>query len=131
MTKDGTVHGRKTQRPTGIIRTLPSLYGDESPGSVRYKSSLKALQRGRLDAVWIAMQSIPKQQVLHMYLLIEGRVHVRLRIASYEPGDARECWDRTIRQPKYWAVCTGPVEFPPAPILRRGFQGFRYTEELW
>ena len=30
MTKDGTVHGRRSERPTGIIRTLPSLYGQRS-----------------------------------------------------------------------------------------------------
>ena len=131
MTKDGTGRGQKSQRPTGIIRTLPSLYGETSPGSVRYKSSLAALRRGRLDAIYIAMQSIPAREVLHMYLIIEGRVHVRLNIAEYIPGDERECWDRTIRKPKYWALCTAPVEFPPEPILRRGFQGFRYTEELW
>lgn len=118
-------------RPTAIIRTLPSLYGDTSPGSVRYKSSIKALERGRLDAVYIALQSKPRFDVLHLYLIIEGRIHVRLNIAGYEPGDARECWDRTIRQPKFWAVCTGPVSWPPEPILRRGFQGIRYTEELW
>lgn len=131
MTKDGTVRGAKSDRPTGIIRTLPSLYGIESQGSVRYKSSLKALERGRLDAIYIALQSIPKVEILHLYLIIDGHVHVRLRIAEFLPGDARECWDRTIRKPKYWAVCTGPVEFPPEPILRRGFQGFRYTEDLW
>ena len=131
MTKDGTVRGPKSQRPTGIIRTLPSLDGDTSPGSVRYKSSLQALNRGRLDAIYIAMQSIPAIDVLHMYLIVEGRVHVRLNIPGYIPGDERECWDRQIRKPKYWAVCTGPVAFPPEPMLRRGFQGFRYTEELW
>jgi hypothetical protein len=64
-------------------------------------------------------------------LLIDGEIKVRLNIAGYQPGEARECWDDTIRQPKYWVECTGPVSFPPEPIKRRGFQGFRYTEDLW
>lgn len=81
--------------------------------------------------IYIALQSVPKVEVLHMYLLIEGEIKVRLNIASYEPGDARECWDRTIRRPKVWAVCTGPVSRPPEPMKMRGFQGFRYTGELW
>jgi len=119
-------------RPTGIIRTLPSLYASfEGPGTVRYKASLKALERGRLDAIYIALQCIPKFDVVHMYLIIEGRIDVRLNIAEYLPGDERECWDRTIRKPKFWAVCTAPVSRPPETILRRGFQGIRYTEALW
>ncbi len=131
MTQDGTVHGVQSTRPTGIIRTLPSLYGMDSPGSVRYKSSIAALARGRLDAVYIALQAKPRVDVLHMYLIIDGVIHVRLNIAGYLPGDERECWDRTIRKPKLWAVCTGPVSKPPEKILRRGFQGIRYTEDLW
>lgn len=143
MTKDGTVRGAKSQRPTGIIRTLPSLYGqraafaasinsrEESVGAKRYRQSMKLLESGRLEAVYIALQCMPKHDVLHMYLLIDGEIQVRLNIAGYEPGEARECWDRSIRKPKYWAVYTGPVSKPPEQMLRRGFQGIRYTEELW
>ena len=46
------------------------------------------------------------------------------------PGRVHNC-SGTIRQPKVWAICTGPVSRPPEPIKRRGFQGFRYTEDLW
>lgn len=95
-------------QPIGIIRTLPSLYGDKAVGAKRYRMSL---------------------QILYLYLIVEGKVDVRLNIAGYEPGDARECWDRTIRQPKIWATCTGPVVRPKDPVLMRGFQGFRYVYE--
>lgn len=119
-------------RPTGIIRTLPSLYEDKrNIGHRRYTSSIKRIQQGKVDAIYIALSQMPKHDVLYMYLLIEGEIKVRLNIASYEPGDSRRCWDDTIRQPKYWAVCTAPVSFPPEPMKRRGFQGFRYTEDLW
>lgn len=118
-------------RPTGIIRTLPSLYGDASVGARRYQQSITLLEQGRIPAIYIALQSIPRQEVLHLYLLIEGHIRLRLNIAGYEPGDARKCWDETIRKPKYWAVCTGPVSRPEEPIKRRGFQGIRYTVDLW
>jgi len=117
-------------RPTGIIRTLPSL----EPGQIgrkRYEASITGLERGVVPAIYIALAQLPKIDVLHLYLLIEGEIKVRLNIAGYENGDARECWDATIRSPKYWAICTSPVSRPPTPIKRRGFQGFRYTEELW
>jgi hypothetical protein len=131
MTKDGTVRGWKSERPTGIIRTLPSLYGDQSIGAQRYKASLKYLEAGRLEAIFIALQAMPKFDVLHIYILIDGEIDVRLNIAGYEPGEARKCWDDSIRHPKFWAVCTPPVSRPPETMYRRGFQGFRYTEELW
>lgn len=84
-----------------------------------------------IEQIYIALQSIPKIEVLHIYLLVDGRIDVRLNIAGYLPGDERECWDETIRTPKVWAICTAPVSRPPEPIKRRGFQGFRYTEDLW
>jgi hypothetical protein len=119
------------ERATGIIRTLPSLYGDASVGARRYKRSIELLDEGHIPAIYIALQCIPRLPVLHMYLLVEGEIQVRLNIADYEPGDARTCWDETIRKPKVWAVCTAPVSRPPEPIMRRGFQSIRYTEELW
>ena len=119
------------ERPTGIIRTLPSIYGDASEGAKRYRRSIAMLEAGHDVTIYIALQSIPKNEVLHMYLLIEGKIQLRLNIAGYEPGDTRECWDKTIRTPKYWAICTGPVSRPDEPIKMRGFQGFRYTGGLW
>jgi hypothetical protein len=119
-------------RPTGIIRTLPSLYEDRrNVGYRAYNQSIAALERGEDSLIYIALAHIPKIEVLHMYLLIEGEIKVRLNIAGYEEGFAAECWDKTIRQPKYWAVCTAPVSHPPEQIKRKGFQGFRYTEDLW
>lgn len=118
-------------RPTGIIRTLPSLYGDEKTGAVRYAEAILQLEREQIPAIYIALQAVPKYEVLHMYLLVDGEINIRLNIAGYEPGDARKCWDETIRQPKFWATCCAPVSRPLEPIKRRGFQGFRYTEDLW
>jgi hypothetical protein len=118
------------QRPTGIIRTLPSLEGD-SVGAKRYKRSIAMLEHGSIPAIYIALSAVPKIDVLHMYLVIESKIELRMNISGYEPGDTRECWDKTIRKPKVWAVCTGPVSRPEEPIPRRGFQGFRYTTDLW
>ena len=132
MTQDGTVRGRKSERPTGIIRTLPSLYtSGNSIGARRYRQSIQFLESGKLECIYIAMQCVPTYDVLHIYLIIDGRIDVRLNLAGYEPGTTRKCWDETIRTPKFWAVCTPPVSRPPEEMLRRGFQGIRYTEDLW
>jgi hypothetical protein len=117
---------------TAIIRTLPSLYSDKrNVGYRRYVRAIRELESEIIPAIYIAMAQLPKVEVLHMYLLIEGQIRVRLNIVEYIAGTEEICWDATIRQPKYWAVCSGPVLRPPEPIKRRGFQGFRYTGDLW
>jgi hypothetical protein len=119
-------------RPIGIIRTLPSLYGDsQNVGYRRYVRAIRELEADVIPAIYIAMAQLPKVDVLHMYLLIEGEIRVRLNIVEYIAGTEEICWDAKIRQPKYWAVCSGPVSKPPERMKRRGFQGFRYTQELW
>lgn len=121
------MQGPNNEKPTGIIRTLP---GNEE-GKANYLASLEGLKDGSVEAFYIALASKPKVEVLHLYLLIDGKISVRLNIADYEPGDSRRCWDGETRAPKFWAICTGPVSEPPEPIKRRGFQGFRYTGDLW
>lgn len=113
---------KNEERPTGIIRTLPSLYDKDGVGGRAFRRSIHELETGRLEAIKIALQAIPKYDVLHLYLLIEGQIILRVNIASYIDGDAAECWDKTIRQPKFWAVCSAPVSRPLEPIKRRGFQ---------
>lgn len=130
-------HKRSIERPTGIIRTLP--YNQNSAElSLReaYRKFSEAMQR-LLDQpagdahVVVAMAQKPTKEVLHCYLLLGGKIRVRLNIAGFEPGDARECWDGSVRRPKYWMILTAPVSYPPSPIKRSGFQGFRYIDDLW
>src|SRR5262245_50537089 len=97
------------ERPTGIIRTLPSL-GPDQVSRDNYERSMMALEKGRIETIYIALPAIPKIKVLHIYLLVEGKVEVRLNIADYVKGNALQlkCWDGVTRAPKFWAVCTGP-----------------------
>lgn len=120
-------------RPIGIIRTLPSLYADkENVGRKEFEKSVAGLKDGSTDAIAIALAQQPTQEFLYVYLLVDGEIKVRVNFSHYEPGTARECWDKTIRKPKVWAICTAPLIEPTEPMKRRGFQGFRYVyEELF
>ena len=121
---------RPGTRPTGIVRTLTSLV-DDGVGKRRYEASIKALNEGKIEVIYIALPFVPKHDLLHMYLLIKGEIQLRLNIVEYLPGDAKECWDRKIRKPKVWAACTGPISRPDVPPKYTGFQGVRYVEDLW
>ena len=118
--------------PSGIIRTLPSLWAD--PGNPGYRALLEAIkdcERNEAAHFRIALDRKPKFELLHLYLLVGGEINYRFVFVGCEPGSAAECWDPSYPRPKFWAVCTGPVERPPEPIRQRGFQGFRYTDTLW
>lgn len=121
-------------RPTGIIRTLPNLYaGSNERAYKRMLTSFEWLASGHIPAIFIALAQKPTIEVLHLYVLIDGKIICRMNIASYEDGATSEvkCWDDVSRAPKWWAVCSAPITFPPEIIERRGFQGFRYTQDLW
>ena len=118
--------------PTAFIRTLPPFYADGAHKAGRaHRRALKRLESDDSAYLYIALSQQPRQEVLHVYLCIAGKINVRLNLAGYEAGDKRECFDGSMRQPATWAICTGPVSRPPEPIIRRGFQGIRYTEDLW
>lgn len=95
------------------------------------EKSFGLLESGADINIFVAMSCKPKIDVLHLYVLIAGEVILRMNVAGYDEGDKRKCWDGSMREPKYWAVCTAPLSRPPYPIKMRGFQGFRYTEGLW
>jgi hypothetical protein len=121
-------------RPTGIIRTLPNLYaGSNEKAYKRMLMSFEWLASGHIPAIYVAMAQKPTLEVLHIYLLIDGKIICRMNIAGYEDGATSDvkCWDEVSRTPKWWALCTLPIVFPPEPVFRRGFQGFRYCEDLF
>lgn len=126
----------KKERPIGIIRTIPSLFKDKAQiGAQRYRTSLRMLESGMIDAIYIALAQKPIHQVLHIYLLVDGKLDVRLNLAGFVKGEDAgdiKCWDEEYRQPAWWAICSGPVSRPPQAMPWRGFQGIRYVyEEIW
>lgn len=131
----------KNKRPTGIIRTLPwygaedSKHSDSEKGKAykRMMRGFKALEK-RDGHVYVALAQRPTIEVLHCYILIGGIIRVRANIADYWPGSQVgkvECWDDSTRDAKWWAVLTAPISWPEVEIRMKGFQGFRYCQELW
>lgn len=73
----------------------------------------------------------PKTKVLYLYVAFDGHIQFRVNIMDYRAGDGKTNLYGGSFFAKVWAICTGPMMFPPRPIPMRGFRGFRYTEELW
>ena len=124
------------QRPTGIIRALPydAESSDETLQSAYRKlmRCLRALNTDDEEWFYVGMAQKPIHEVLHMYILASGRIVGRANIADWlteQPPMMR--LDQTVHVHKFWCVLAAPFVEPPEKIRMRGFQGFRYTEELW
>jgi hypothetical protein len=83
---------------------------------------------------FMSLAGKPRYDVLHCYLLIAGLLRFRLNIAAIVEGGTMTFRDRPIPQTwtaRYWMILTAPVAEPKERMLMRGFQGFRYTDELF
>lgn len=120
------------ERPSGLIKTLPTLYGDPGQAKERFELTLAKIAEGKMDHFYIFLPGKPSKEVLHVYILIDGQIRVRCNLADCIPHDGEmNSWDGQKRKPKYLLVCTAPISYPPEPIYRKGFQGIRYTTDLW
>jgi hypothetical protein len=123
-------------RPTGIIRSLP-YNADSADKTLRgaYRELLRCLRSLNTDdgqEFYVGMAQKPIHEVLFMYLLASGRIVGRANIAAWlteQPPMMR--LDQTVHVHKFWCVLSAPFIEPPERIRMRGFQGFRYTTDLW
>lgn len=126
----------RPQRPTGILRALPydAESSDETLQSAYRKllHSLRALNTDDEAWFYVGMAQKPIHEVLHMLNRLVQPHHWRLLCepagdicsSHYSPAG-----DDVVH--KYWCVLSAPFVEPPEKILRRGFRGFHYTEDLW
>jgi hypothetical protein len=117
---------------TGIIKTMPHKFIFEEYGARRFIEDFYYLPNGG-DCCWFlfTMPSIPKYEVLHFYLLVDGRIRFRANIVEFR-GPATYRFSRTrVISGKAWVLVGAPVVRAPFKIEMRGFRGFRYTENLW
>ena len=117
-------------QPTGIIKCLPPAWVQKSGGLQYVKSIRKTIDSG--EHQWfMSFPTKPRREVLHLYVLFDGHVQFRVNIAVWRGGNGLMNMYGGQFLAKWWAVCTGPMTFPPKPVPMRGFRGYRYTEELW
>ena len=75
--------------------------------------------------------SRPRHEVQSVYICIMGRIAYKCNFVEYRGSgtirfdDGRELYGHT------WIICSAPMIKAPYKIPRKGFQGFRYTDELF
>lgn len=119
---------------TGLIKCLPKKWLDDVGGE---KYLERVIRSGVGEKDWQFYMSLagkPKYEVLHCYLLIAGYLRFRMNIAGIVEGGTMVFRDRPIPQTwtaRYWMILTSPVVEPKERMPMRGFQGFRYTDEIF
>lgn len=117
-----------------IIITVPERFWNEYPGGEEaFEKEMSLISEG--DGTWMqTISNIPIQQVEFCYLIIHGKVTKRLTIHKYHKNKTMTFMDggipRTMEN-KNWVSLCGPVINAPMEIIRKGFQGFRYTKLLF
>lgn len=122
--------------PYGIAITVPIRFFEEG----RYtRETFARFMLGHMnqkeDAIWYqTICAIPKLDVGFVYLVIDGIVMYRLSIVEYLRNQSitfYDCDQLKSFEKKNWVTLCGPVIKAPHNFLMRGFQGFRYTSEIF
>jgi hypothetical protein len=114
-----------------IITVSKGMYGEKG-----YRNWL----RNFMDAMhndsciyWFRAGAQPKQDVLHVYICIGNKIRFKVKYAGSEGEREQMFDDGRIMHGKAWIAVCGPLEMRSMRLRprRSGFQGFRYTQELW
>lgn len=129
MSKKSKVH---SEPPDALIITVSKgMYGEKG-----YRNWLRNFLEAMNDdrcIYWFRAGAQPKQDVLHVYLCIGNKIRFKVKYAGSE-GDKEQMFDDgRIMHGKAWIAVCGPVDRCQMQLQpqRSGFQGFRYTQELW
>lgn len=117
---------------TGIIKCLPEKWYNEVGGEEYLAEVFDVLIQKKGGYFQMSLSGLPRFDVLHCYLLINGFLRYRLNIIEFRLGSTDVFRDRPVHQTwtaKHWVMLGAPVVKPESPIKMSGFQGIRYTRE--
>lgn len=114
---------------------MPARFFDLYPGGEKQFRHIMDMVDKHDTITWgQTISNIPKQPVIHCYLVFSGKVQYRLTIIDFEKNVSKEFNDGgliRVFNNKNWANLCGPVIAAPFDIPMKGFQGFRYTDDLF
>lgn len=120
--------------PVGIIKTLPKEFfkNYKYGGLCGFEYDFLAINNREEDYWIFNLQGKPKYKVLYFYLLYDGAIRYRANILGYTaPNTTFNCADGTVKHGKIWVQVGPPVIKLNPPVPMKGFQGFRYTSNIY
>ena len=122
------------QRPEAIIITWSVAMLTEGNNTLRqFMKAFEALNEPEAGAWFQKMRNKPRHVPLYCFIVVGGRILYRANISHYETGRALIIKPNGLKQTIDWPrlVLTGPIVKAPEKIPMRGFQGFRYSNQLF
>ncbi len=122
------------EQPVGIIKTLPIEFflNYEDGGRKGFEKDFEMINK-RADQYHMVfnLNGKPKYEVLYFYLNYDGAIRYRGNILGYAyPNASIVCLDGKTVFGKIW-VEVGPPIIKLKPVPMKGFQSFRYTNEIY
>lgn len=119
-------------QPVGIIKTMPASWVKELPNGLNNWETT-FLKMNEIESYhWtFNLSGKPKYEVLYFYLLMNGAIRYRANIIGYTGPETVKCYSGEHRYGKVWVNVAAPVIKLNPPITMKGFQGFRYTSEIY
>lgn len=138
ITRDGYSKDPFIQ-PTGIVITFAKEMMLETGGVKAWlKYFNEVMSKHEQQWTWLArMKNAPKQDIIHVYIIVLNRLYGRCIYGGHEAGETTvykpletgEEYLTDIKWPRI--VLSGPFERCPFKRELKGFQGFRYCEDLF
>ena len=118
--------------PVGIIKTMPVEWVKDLPKGVKgwEQDFMHKLNNNEEDSWLYNLSGKPQYKVLYFYINFDNAIRYRANIVGYQKGGSIECYTGGIKSGKIWVEVTAPVIKAIHPIAMKGFQGFRYVQEV-
>ena len=111
---------------------MPAEWLEEAPGGFEWWENRVFIMNRSDSVTWrFNLSGRPRFDVLYFYLLMNGIIRFRANIIGYDGAEEVKCYDGSNHFGRCWVNIGPPVVLPPQLISMKGFQGFRYTENLW
>jgi len=116
----------------GIIKTMPQSWLNDLPNGVEGWEKTFMRMNNLDHGYWLFnLPGKPKYEILYFYLLFSGAIRFRTNIIGYQPEGIIKCYDSSDHYGKVWVQIAAPVVKLEMPVPMKGFQGFRYTTEIF
>lgn len=123
--------------PVAILLTLPvAFFKDRDMTYAEFQKYFERVMR-RPEWVWnFKLTNLPTMDVAWVYLVFDGFVQYKVNLVMYERNTSKVFKDAMDNKERVfescnWVILTGPPVKAPFDIPMRGFQGFRYSQELF
>ena len=123
--------------PDGIIITISQSMIGERGYRHWLRNFNEAMEKSANDVdwyYWFRQANKPKndKSIRHIYLCIGGKIRFRIFYAGAQDECTMKFENRDdLLHGKAWILGSGPITKAPYVIKKQGFQGFRYTQELF